>query len=250
MKIEAIQFFLLCHSFDTSRIVSLLPIILKSQCAMKLLQSVRKFYATIGICPSQSSGGVLIHFKRAFFLIATMPISVSVAGYFLFKASTTRELTQTFYLFSYHVGCILNYVISLLKLSEIFEIMDKLEEISEKSKLNVEHYKRYRWVFDWTFFISYSIEFQKPSSKAKYSKLSENFEHTSNIVHFVLAKMAPVLIMMPILILTIFNYFACDSNGAVYVLPFPILCVKNVEYCMFFKLFKLIYKSCIFKKFC
>lgn len=105
---------------------------------MKLCQTVRKFYATIGICPSPCSENVSTDLKRVFFLLATMPISVSLAGYFLFKASTTIERTQTFYLFLFQFVCILNYVISFLKSSEIVELMDKMEQLFDKSKFVVE----------------------------------------------------------------------------------------------------------------
>lgn len=106
---------------------------------MTIFQSVRTFYSTIGICPTQSSENVSIDLKRAFFLFSSIPLTISLAGYFLFQASTTIEHTQTFYVFLFHVACILNYVISYLKLAKIFKFMDNVGETIQKSENNVEN---------------------------------------------------------------------------------------------------------------
>lgn len=96
---------------------------------MKLFKSVRKFYETIGIYPLQS-----INYRNAFCLISQIPITISLAGYFLFKASTTIEHTQTFYILLFHIACSLNLVISFFKKREIFETMEKADELFQKSK--------------------------------------------------------------------------------------------------------------------
>lgn len=66
-------------------------------------------------------------------------------------------------------------------------------------------------------------ESQELALEAKYHKLNEKLELILQTTDFILLKMAPVSIMMPVLISTIFNYFANDLNDAAYVLPFPIL---------------------------
>lgn len=106
----------------------------RSRFAMILFYSIRKFYTRIGVCPSESSGNILMDLKSAFFLFSTIPITISLAAYFLFEASTTIEHTQSFFIFLFHLSCILNYVISFTKFSEIFEFMENVEDFVQKSK--------------------------------------------------------------------------------------------------------------------
>lgn len=96
---------------------------------MKIFKSARKFYEAIGICQSQS-----MNFRFAFVLFSQIPITVSLTGYFLFKASTIIEHTQTFYILSFHIASCLNLFISFYKRPEIFELMDKVNELFQKSK--------------------------------------------------------------------------------------------------------------------
>lgn len=57
----------------------------------------------------------------------------------------------------------------------------------------------------------------------KYSKLIEKIELMSNLIDFMLLKLTGVGLMVPPLILTVFEYFVLDLDEKSFYLTFPVV---------------------------
>lgn len=103
---------------------------------MKLFQSTLKFYGLMGLYPSQSNQkNCTINFKNSVFLFCQIPSIISTFGFFLFKATSAIERTQTFYICLTHIGCTINFLTSFSKMSVLLDLIEKFEEFFQRSEL-------------------------------------------------------------------------------------------------------------------
>lgn len=66
------------------------------------------------------------------------------------------------------------------------------------------------------------------NSKAAYVKLNEKTEFTSKLIHFLFTRIAVAVIQLPVLIITLINYYINDLKEESYLLAFPIMLFRMI----------------------
>lgn len=103
--------------------------------AMKLFQCVFERYDTIGIGPKQCER--FLRQKRTFTLvILTMHFCCST-GFFLFKAETHEEISNSFCVSSTLLCCTLIFLLSANKIVQMEKLVKKIEAHIETSKFDI-----------------------------------------------------------------------------------------------------------------
>lgn len=60
---------------------------------------------------------------------------VSSTGYFLFKAASMIEMSQTFYVSLVELAALVHFAIQFWKITKMAELIDTIDELLEKSSL-------------------------------------------------------------------------------------------------------------------
>lgn len=104
---------------------------------MKVFLTVRKFYQVAVICRPQTEQNYHFRFswKYLIYIAFLVQASISAMTYFLFKAHSIVEHADAFYTFSTAISCAITISLSIWKISNIFQFIEKLEKFIEKSKL-------------------------------------------------------------------------------------------------------------------
>lgn len=116
---------------------------------IKLFQLTREYYQAVGVHPSTSLPSYTF-FWRSFLIFYILTAEfVSTATYFLFETNITIdyvETLQSFYFSSTSFNFLVTFMINYWKMSSIFMLMDRFEDMVQKSKLkfhsNWSHFKR------------------------------------------------------------------------------------------------------------
>lgn len=106
-----------------------------ARASIKLFQCVLRRYKTIGICPNQNDR--FQWHKRAFIVVILILNFISTGGFFLFKAETHGELSNSFCVSSTILCCTTLLIISAYKINEIEKFVEKMEAHIETSKFDI-----------------------------------------------------------------------------------------------------------------
>lgn len=102
---------------------------------MKLFQSVRKFYENMGLYPLQTQQKCQFN-PRIFCILLIMSLFfVSMMDTFLFEATTITEYAESFYGSLTVLACIMNFLTSFWKTTNIYTFIEKLEKFVENREL-------------------------------------------------------------------------------------------------------------------
>lgn len=111
-------------------------------------------------------------------------------------------------------------------LSNVLELIEKFEEIIEKSK---SYYRNLVKVVCITVMRIDSFQFTEmdsdPVSKFKYSDLNKKIELFSEIYYISVVKLSMSGVVLPAFFLTSINYFIYDMGDDSFFLSYPIVCV-------------------------
>lgn len=108
---------------------------------IKLFRFVQNSYHSMGIHLMQQTNRV---FSRKFLFSLTIVLAtISYFGYFLLESSNIGEYGQNFYRSMSICSALIDYFITVSKMSIISQFIEMCEEFIEKSK----------WKFWWIFFI-------------------------------------------------------------------------------------------------
>lgn len=64
---------------------------------------------------------------------------------------------------------------------------------------------------------------QDPIAKGMYSELNDKIENMTKLLYFVMLKLSLAGFSIPMLAITIGNYFLCDFGDESYILPCPVM---------------------------
>lgn len=103
---------------------------------MKLFLSVRKFYEYMGVYPSQSRQTFPFNPRNVSILLILTVLFVSMSCSFLFKAKTIIEYAECFYISIATLGCLINFLTSFWKTTNIYMFAEKLEKFSNNRESN------------------------------------------------------------------------------------------------------------------
>lgn len=103
---------------------------------MALFQTVQKIYETIAIHPSlwRSNQFCSLNVKIQFFLINTLQTLIASTAFFSFKANTIQLLADSFYVSLTHAVALFYISITIWKVADILQLIDKCEKFIEKSE--------------------------------------------------------------------------------------------------------------------
>lgn len=96
---------------------------------MKILSPVRKFYKMLGIYPSNT-----IDAKNIFFIISLIQLIISTLAFISINAKSTDEFGIAFYVFITATTQLVHLLISIKKIPNISDLIEKYEAFIEKSK--------------------------------------------------------------------------------------------------------------------
>lgn len=101
--------------------------------AMKLLGGVQRLYQLLGLVPQNNHS----HFNVKNMLIIFIMVQggISSAAYFMFQSETIIDYGNSFYFWSLYVGTVTYYSIIVANVAKLFQLIEKLQEIIEKSEL-------------------------------------------------------------------------------------------------------------------
>lgn len=104
---------------------------------VKLFQTVLELYETMKIHEQQQSNRIpsWFNFKNLFFFLSMIVMIITSAAYFLFRANTVQEYSDTFYVALTVATCLCCIFIGISEISNISKLISIFETFIEKSKL-------------------------------------------------------------------------------------------------------------------
>lgn len=101
---------------------------------MKLFQSLQTFYHSLGIHPSQSEKRPSFNFHNLFIPANFLVFFIFQIAFFLLKAETIVERSETFYSSLTIFGCNVIFIINFWKMPHIVQLIGNFEKFIEKSE--------------------------------------------------------------------------------------------------------------------
>lgn len=86
----------------------------------------------MGVNSSQLSEERLLNLRNLFGLFMFAQHTCSTSAFFLFKAQTFQEYSDSFYISSTALGAALNYTYVVCKMAKVFDLIQNLEKVIEK----------------------------------------------------------------------------------------------------------------------
>lgn len=126
-----------CVIVQCIRLNSMISVVIMSG-TMKLFQSARAFYETVGIYPLTSVQSYKFSWRNFAIIYILTTQFLATSTYFLFKTNINIdyvETLQSFYFSSTSFNFLISFVINFCKMSNIFKLMDRFEETIQSSKL-------------------------------------------------------------------------------------------------------------------
>lgn len=102
--------------------------------AMKLFESVQKYFRTLGIRPPESSEKSSYNFLNSMVLLVLVTGSIFTMAFCLFKAITVREYGDSFYASVTEMANTVYLLSNIWKMRTIFNVITRLEEFIQKRK--------------------------------------------------------------------------------------------------------------------
>lgn len=102
---------------------------------VKIFQTVRELYETMKI-HDQKANGVpdWVNFKNIFFFVSMIIMIATSAAYFLFRANTVQEYSDTFYVALTVAICLVCDFIAIVQITNISKFITSFEMFIKKSK--------------------------------------------------------------------------------------------------------------------
>lgn len=120
---------------DAFQLLSIHSIKVKPRTAMDLFQSIRKFWQTMGIKPSDPNQVHPFNARNLFFISSLIMICISTTAFLIFRAETLLEYGSCLYWsLSEHV-MLVNILIDIWRIPIIFKMIEACERFIEMSKL-------------------------------------------------------------------------------------------------------------------
>lgn len=186
---------------------------------MKLFLSTRNYYKAMGIRPSDRSHS--LNWRSGFILLLVFGFFISVAGPLSYKSISIIEYTYIFYDTATVFACWINGLIGALKATSIFIFIENTEKVIEKCELRNLNANKIEPIVTSVFF--HPPGARDANSKAAYAKLNEKIEFTSKLIHLLFTRIAVTIVQLPVLIITLFNYYINDLKEDSYLLAFPMM---------------------------
>lgn len=107
---------------------------------MKLFRFVRKFLKTIGLTDpikvpwNKNQQRCSLNFRNLFILICLLHLCISTLAFFLFEAVTIGEQADSFYTILTELMCLLNLLVSIWKVPQMIDTIERFEHFIGKSK--------------------------------------------------------------------------------------------------------------------
>lgn len=185
---------------------------------MKIFQTVQKNFGILGICRDQPrfNGKSLIAC-----LIYGLGTILS-AIFLICEADTFNEYTNNLYIttaLAVGLFCLTNII---LKMKELFALADKIEKSLDESKCD-SRFASFRIADHCHCIIMESnkqiSESENPTSKAIYKGSNRLVEKLSRIVHFAIAIVSPVCMVLPKAVASYLIYFFTNLGNEAFELP-------------------------------
>lgn len=95
---------------------------------MKLFQSVRNFHKVTGLKPSPTDPNArVLNIHNSLFFLSMIPMLVSTLGVFMFQELTYIDYAITFYIFITCVASMGTFLISFLKIKDLYLFFERIE---------------------------------------------------------------------------------------------------------------------------
>lgn len=103
---------------------------------VKLFRTVRELYETMKVHEQQQSNRIpdWFNFQNGFFFVSMVIMIITSAAYFLFRANTVQEYSDTFYVSLTVATCLGADFIVLFQFANISKFISTFEMFIDKSK--------------------------------------------------------------------------------------------------------------------
>lgn len=202
---------------------------------IELFQYVQKIYQIVGICSSSNYHGQHRVSAKATFILGCMILSFNSSfAYFLFEANSVDEYGRSFYMSFTKLEIYLYFVVNLAKVEKILNLIKKLEDFVELSKLNIiisnilEFYLK-KCIDASVWFVLWKIGAHNSASTTVYEEISVKIEILSKRMFCGMMSLIVFTMMLPVICLGLVNYYVLDMKDESFELPSPMTYVWNIN---------------------
>lgn len=184
---------------------------------MKFLQTVRKYFQLLGIHPPPDNRTSPFNSKNAF-VLCTLVLGLTTASIFgISEAKSVTDYGLSFFSFATHLSLSIHFAAAVWRITSISKLIDDIEELIERSKFKFVN-KNSKIIFVKE---NVNVPGSHISSKLIYKNVIDKIEAISAI-YFGMMKFTVPAMMLPLITLTLVNYFIFDLKEESYILPFPL----------------------------
>lgn len=102
---------------------------------MKIFQSVLEFHQITGLYPSKSDPNAsILNIRNSLFFLSMFPMLISTLGVTFFQNVSHFGYAETFYIFITCVSCMVNFLVSFLKLTDLHSFFERIEMLMDTSE--------------------------------------------------------------------------------------------------------------------
>lgn len=182
-----------------------------NQTKMKLFQIVQKNFALLGICSNESRLN-----RKSVMIFLAFGLAINFGILFLFfKANTSLEYTNNIYMTTVMILSCIAFAIMLLKKGKLFKLIAKIEEFFDES----EYTDREKDPLITSKLLIFFSGSKKPESEAIHVETNRIAEKWCEIGHFAIAKVTPICLIFPKIIISYVIYFTTNAGNEAFELP-------------------------------
>lgn len=182
---------------------------------IKIFRTIQKKLCTLGIEPNSA---MRLNRKVFISLLSLGLGNVGMLVYMLTEAKTFLEFTQPIYVCSAYTIAMFILLIMIWNSSRLYQNINDGERFINTSKCE----KLICFVTTAKLANLCSVSaFNYSASQSIFNEANRRVENLSGILFFVITKITPGLIVLPISIYSFFVYFTTDSGPNAFKLPFP-----------------------------
>lgn len=189
---------------------------------IKIFQKIQKNLYKIGI---DSNSATQLNPFNAKNLMGLLSLGLGIIGsimYIIIEAKTFIEFTESIFECTAFIQIILNLMIMIFYLSELFKAINNCECLANTSKSEkgqMLHYNPNPKKFNVFLFKIQALKYT--ASQLIFKETHQQVERLSGILFFVLVKMTIANLVLPPIMYSLFKYFTTDAGHDAFTLSFP-----------------------------
>lgn len=198
---------------------------------IKLFRAAQTYFDAMGLyVRPESSVSCQFNRKNGFYISAVAGVVIPVMGFLFVKAKTSYEYSISFYILITTVCMTVHFMVYVDKLGSIPILIENYQDFIGKRKRCCScllgkfwhiHASWLRECFNWQG-MAYN-----PTSAGMYTDVDAKIEWVTKWSHVILTEVGLAGALLPILLLSLVNYYVLGLEDQSFALPWPMLCVSR-----------------------